>query len=332
MEKLERLISFQKIRRHCEGVLKPTTVLLQVGSPVRSLMVFAGFQKPENAFPIPVPFRIAVRFPLILVAETNLVHHIIEPLDHMKRINTDLCMRKIFSCNGEKSVAHVAAEEFHPLALFRRELAEVLSDSGSGDLIQNIDYRVGIPVGDTAVILAEAPFVGFGAPDAAVSLEFIDTDGFRKFFRKAEANRFENGLDDARRNTVMSGNLGEGKRLCKIQKNGIVKSLCHVKRRMHPVRIFIERRMTFLAEKPAFMESDSGSSVMRRNMAYGLPGPGIFDDAVGGAAAGTKPLTRRREIQGDEIVVPEGLDILDGCFLRKLCEIVRCFHGRFVTS
>ena len=259
-------------------------------------MVFAGFQKPENAFQVPVPFRIA----------------------------TDLCMREIFSCNGEKSVAHVAAEEFHPLALFRRELAEVLSDSGSGDLIQNIDYRVGIPVGDAAVILAEAPFVGFGAPDAAVSLEFIDTDGFRKFFRKTEANRFKNGLDDARRNTVMSGNLGEGKRLCKIQKNGIVKSLCHVKRRINPVRIFIERRMTFLAEKPAFMESDSGSSVMRRNMAYCLPGPGIFDDA-----AGTKPLTRCWEIQGDEIVVPEGLDILDGCFLRKLCEIVRCFHGRF---
>ena len=67
-------------------------------------------------------------------------------------------------------------------------------------------------------------------------------------------------------------------------------------------------------------------------MAYRLPGLGVFDDAVGGAAAGTKPLTRCREIQGDEIIVPEGLDTLDGCFLRKLCEIVRCFYGRFVTS
>ena len=93
---------------------------------------------------------------------------------------------EILSCNGEKAVAHVAAEEFHPPALFRRELAEVLSDSAAGDLIRNIDHRVGIPVGDAAVILAEAPFVCFGAPDAAVSLEFIDADGFRKFFRNQE--------------------------------------------------------------------------------------------------------------------------------------------------
>ena len=77
--------------------MEPTAVLLQMCSPVRSLMVFAGFQKPENPFQVPVPFQIAVRFPLILVAETNLIHHIIEPLDHVKRINTDLCVRKILS-------------------------------------------------------------------------------------------------------------------------------------------------------------------------------------------------------------------------------------------
>ena len=238
-------------------------------------------------------------------------------------------MREILSCNGDKSVAHVTAEEFHPLALFRRKLAEVLSDSAAGDLIQNIDHRVGIPVGDAAVILVKAPFVGFGTPDTAVSLEFIDADGFRKFFRKTEANGFENGLDDARRNTVMSGNFGEGKRFCKIQKDGIVERLCHMQRRMDPVRIFVERRMALLAEKPAFMKGDSGSSVMRGKVAYGLPGSGVFDDAVGRATAWAEPLTRRRKIQGDEIIVPEGLDTLDGCFLRKLCEIVRCFHGRF---
>ena len=162
--------------------MKPTAVLLQVCSPVRSLVVFAGFQEPKNAFQVPVPFRIAVRFPLILVAETNLIYHIIQPFDHVERIDTDLCMREILSCNGDESVAHVAAEEFHPLALFRRELAKVWIDSAAGDLIQNIDHRVGIPVGDAAVILAETPFVCFGAPDTAVSLEFIDIDAFRKFF------------------------------------------------------------------------------------------------------------------------------------------------------
>ena len=99
---------------------------------------------------------------------------------------------------------------------------------------------------------------------------------------------------------------------------------------MNPVRIFIERRMAFLAEKPAFMKGDSGSSVMRGKVAYRLPYPGVFYDAVSRVAAWAEPLTRHRKIQGDEIIVPEGLDTLDGCFLRKLCEIVRCFHGRFV--
>ena len=69
--------------------------------------------------------------------------------------------------------------------------------------------------------------------------------------------------------------------------------------------------MALLAEKPAFMEGDSSSPVMRGKVAYGLPGSGIFDDAVDRAVAWTESLTRCRQIQGDEIVVPEGLDILD---------------------
>ena len=36
MEELERFIGFQKIRSCQEGVMEPTTVLLQVCSPVRS--------------------------------------------------------------------------------------------------------------------------------------------------------------------------------------------------------------------------------------------------------------------------------------------------------
>ena len=143
-------------------------------------------------------------------------------------------------------------------------------------------------------------------------------------------NRFKKGLDDTRRNTVMSGNLGEGNRFCEIKKDRIAKSPCHMQRRMNPVKIFAERRMVLLAEKPAFMEGDSGSSVIRGNVAYRLPDPGIFNDAVGRAAAWEEPLTRRRKIQGDEIIFPEGLDTLNGCFLRKLCKIVRCFPGRFV--
>ena len=62
-------------------------VFLQVCSPIRSLMIFAGFQEPENAFQVPVPFRIAVRFQLILIAETDFVYHIMEPFDHREIIH-----------------------------------------------------------------------------------------------------------------------------------------------------------------------------------------------------------------------------------------------------
>ena len=33
----------------------------------------------------------------------------------------------------------------------------------------------------------------------------------------------------------------------------------------------------------------------------------------------TEPLPRSWDIQGNEIIVPEYLDVFDGCFLRKFC-------------
>ena len=56
VEELERFISFQKIRRHCEGVPEPAAVLLQVRSPV----LLAGFQEPENAFQVSITFQIVL--------------------------------------------------------------------------------------------------------------------------------------------------------------------------------------------------------------------------------------------------------------------------------
>lgn len=54
-------------------------------------------------------------------------------------------------------------------------------------------------------------------------------------------------------------------------------------------------------------------------MANGLPGAGILDDTVDGSAVRTETLPRGWKVQGNEIIVPEGLDMPDGCFLRKFC-------------
>ena len=88
---------------------------------------------------------------------------------------------------------------------------------------------------------------------------------------------------------------------------------------MNPVGILIESRATFLAVESAFVESDCRAPVIGRDVAYGLPGTGILDDAVGGATMRAEPLPRSWDIQGNEIIVPECLDVFDGCFLRKLC-------------
>lgn len=52
------------------------------------------------------------------------------------------------------------------------------------------------------------------------------------------------------------------------------------------------------------------------NMANSLPGAGILNDTVNGFAVRTEMLPRGWKIQGNEIIVPESLDMLDGCFLR----------------
>ena len=67
------------------------------------------------------------------------------------------------------------------------------------------------------------------------------------------------------------------------------------------------------------MERDGRAPVVGGDMANGLPGAGILDDTVGGSAVRTETLLRGWKVQGNEIIVPEGLDMPDGCFLRKFC-------------
>ena len=158
-----------------------------------------------------------------------------------------------------------------------------------------------------------------GAPGAVVALEFVDADGLGKLSWQTKTDGLENRLDGALRNAVVPGDFGEGEGFHEIQKDGIIESLCHAQGRMNPVGILIESRAALLAVESAFMESDCRTSVIRRDVAYGLPGTGILDDAVGGAAMRAEPLPWSWDIQGNEIIVPECLDVFNGCFLRKLC-------------
>lgn len=108
----------------------------------------------------------------------------------------------------------------------------------------------------------------------------------------------------------MVGDFRERNGFREIQKDGILEGLCHTRRRMNPVRIFVESRIALLAVETAFVECNSRAPVIGRDVANGLPGVGILDDTVSGAAMRAEPLPWCWEIQGNEIIVSECLDVL----------------------
>ena len=263
--------------------------------------------------------HVAVVLELILASDADLIHHVVQPFDDVERIDADLSVGEVLSGNGDKAVTHIAAEVSDLPALFQGKPVEIPVYGSAGDLLQDVNDGVGITVGDAALIFAEPPFMVFGTPDAAVSFEFIDADGFREFPWQTEMHRLKDRLDDGWRNAVLPGNRRERERFREIQKDGIVEGLCHMQRGMNPVGVLVESGVACFAEEPAFVKRDGRAPMMGGDMANGLPGTGVLDDTVDGSAVRTETLPRSRKIQGNEIIVPEGLDILDGCFLRKFC-------------
>lgn len=67
------------------------------------------------------------------------------------------------------------------------------------------------------------------------------------------------------------------------------------------------------------MEGDDGTTMVTGDMPDRLQGTGVLDDTVVRTAVRTQSLTGDGYIKSDEIVVPEWLDALNGCFLGKLC-------------
>ena len=167
------------------------------GEPVFLLVDLFGLQKTGNTLDFSEVCHVAGVFELVLIAEADLIHHVIEPFDDVERIDTDPGIGEILSGNGDEAIAHVTAEVFYLLALRWRELMEISIDSDAGDLVQDVDDGVSIAVRNTAVELIEIPSVAPGTTDAGVALEFIDADGLGKLSRQAKPDGLENRLDGA---------------------------------------------------------------------------------------------------------------------------------------
>ena len=127
----------------------------------------------------------------------------------------------------------------------------------------------------------------------------------------------EDRMDSALRDLVPSCDFRERKRLDQIQENGVIKSLRYAQGRVDPVGSLVERGAAVLAEEPALVEGDNGTAMVIGDVSDRLYSTGVFDDTVVGTTVGTQPLTGDRQIKGDEIIVLEWVDALNGCFLGK---------------
>ena len=103
-------------------------------SPVFLLVDFFGLQKTGNTFDFSEICHVAGILELVLIAEEDLVYHVIELFDDVEGIDTNLGIGEVLFCNGDEAIAHVTAKVFYLLALRRRELMEISVDSHAGNI------------------------------------------------------------------------------------------------------------------------------------------------------------------------------------------------------
>ena len=186
---------------------------------------------------------------LILVMLADSIDHVVEMVDDVKGINTDLCVGKYLFCQGGKAAAHIAAEVFDLFAFFQGKGTEILLEIDTGDLVQNVDDCMGIAVRDVAVVFIEIPFLAFRAPYAAAAFELIYAECFREGVRSAKTDILKDGMDQAFRDMVSACDLSHRKSFHEIDQNCVKESPGHMQGIMNPIGSFIESGAAVLAWK-----------------------------------------------------------------------------------
>ena len=68
---------------------------------------------------------------------------------------------------------------------------ELLVQIDNGDLVQTIDYGMGVTIGQGTEIFIQRPLLMLGTLYTAVAIEFVNTDGLREFEWPAELDELE---------------------------------------------------------------------------------------------------------------------------------------------
>ena len=88
VEELQGIVSLQQIRGKCKGIAEPLEIFVVTRSPVFLLVDLFGLQKTGNTLDSSEVCHVAGIPELDLIAEADLVYHVIEPLDDVEGINT----------------------------------------------------------------------------------------------------------------------------------------------------------------------------------------------------------------------------------------------------
>mgnify|MGYP005806636139 CR=1 FL=1 len=103
-------------------------------------------------------------------------------------------------------------------------------------------------------------------------------------------------MDQAFRDMMPARDLSQGKSFHEIDQNCVKESPGHMQGVMDPIGSFVESGAAVFAEESALVKGDSRVLLAIDEMAYSLPGAGIFDDTVIRAAMGALPFFGYRQM------------------------------------
>ena len=249
----------------------------------------------------------------------------------MKGVNTDFRIGEYLFCQGRKAAAHIAAEVFDLSAFFRGKGTEIFLEISAGELVQDVNNRMGIAVRDVAVVFIEIPFLAFRAPYAAVAFKLIDTESLREGVRPTKTDILEDGMDQSFRDMVPTRDFSHRKSFHKIGQDCVKESPGHMQGVVDPIGSFIKSGAAIFAEEPPFVKGDGSALLSIDEMTYGLPGAGVFDDTVVRAAVGAESLFGCGQMNGNQVIVRQMFHGFDSRLLWKSCDVVTGFHSCFTS-
>ena len=157
VEFLEQTICLFKFRKDVEDNPQMHQAFRVIRIMALHLLNFAGQKTTFSVLKKVVLHPIVLFFHVTLKSPANCIDRIVNKLNDMEHIDTNVSFREKFLGNGNKAIMHVAAIVFHAFALVWCVLAKIRLQILSGDFLQCLNNATRIPVSDVAMELVNVP-------------------------------------------------------------------------------------------------------------------------------------------------------------------------------